>query len=102
MGDNLSDYQWEQSQRVKTTAELISEECSKIEEMLIEKNRAYGDSALTPIRVFSKADTLEQIKVRLDDKLSRLARGKEAGEDVILDLIGYLILYRVHQVKGKL
>ena len=33
--------------------------------------------------------------MRIDDKLSRLARGRAAGEDVTLDLIGYLILLRV-------
>jgi hypothetical protein len=63
--------------------------------MLIEKNHAYGDSALDPVRIFSKADPVEQIKVRIDDKLSRLARGAAAGEDVERDLIGYLVLLRV-------
>ena len=63
--------------------------------MMLEKNRAYGNSALAPVRIFSRATTEEQILVRLDDKLSRLARGASAGEDVILDLIGYLILLRI-------
>lgn len=59
------------------------------------KNAAYGDSALDPIRMFSSCDAGEQLRVRIDDKLSRLARGSAAGEDVILDLIGYLILLRI-------
>lgn len=63
-----------------------------IEEMLVSKNQAYGDSALNPVRVFSKASAEEQILVRIDDKLSRLARGKAAGEDVLGDLVGYLVL----------
>ena len=63
-----------------------------IEEMLVEKNAAYGDSALNPMRVFSKASAEEQILVRIDDKLSRLARGAAAGEDVLADLVGYLVL----------
>lgn len=63
--------------------------------MMLEKNRAYGNSALAPVRIFSRATTEEQILVRLDDKLSRLARGASAGEDVILDLLGYLILLRI-------
>ena len=33
--------------------------------------------------------------MRLDDKLSRIARGQAAGEDVTLDLIGYLVLLRL-------
>ena len=65
--------------------------------MLLEKNRQYGNSALKPVRIFSKADATEQILVHIDDKLSRLARGQAAGEDVVLDLIGYLILLRVAQ-----
>lgn len=41
---------------------------------------------------------VEQINVRIDDKLSRLARGNEyPGDDTELDLIGYLILKRVVQ-----
>jgi hypothetical protein len=74
----------------------ISQICDAICELLLEKNRKYGDSALNPIRVFSKASTLEQIKVRLDDKLSRLKNAQEdEDEDVTSDLIGYLILYKV-------
>lgn len=65
--------------------------------MLVQKNRAYGNSALEPLRLFSKATPMEQLLVRLDDKLSRLARGSDAGEDVVLDLLGYLILLRVAQ-----
>ena len=63
-----------------------------IEKMLVKKNQAYGDSALNPIRVFSKASAEEQILVRIDDKLSRLVRGHAAGEDVLGDLVGYLVL----------
>jgi hypothetical protein len=43
----------------------------------------------------ASADPIEQIKVRIDDKLSRLARGAAAGEDVERDLLGYLVLLRV-------
>lgn len=67
----------------------------EIAAMLIEKNRAYGNSALAPVRVFSRASTVEQILVRIDDKLSRLARGSDAGEDVEKDLLGYLVLLRI-------
>lgn len=74
----------------------ISQVCDGIKEMLLEKNRKYGDSALNPVRIFSKADAAEQIRVRIDDKLSRLQSGQvDEDEDVINDLIGYLILYKV-------
>ena len=78
-----------------TAADLIAAECDAIKAMLLAKNKAYGDSALNPLRVFASADTIEQIRVRIDDKLSRIKRGVAAGEDVILDLIGYLVLLRV-------
>lgn len=75
--------------------DAISEECDGIKRMLLAKNQAYGNSALDPVRIFSKASALEQIRVRIDDKLSRLSRGNEAGEDVVSDLLGYLVLLRV-------
>jgi len=76
--------------------ELIERECDSIKEMLLEKNRKYGNSALEPIRLFSKATAKEQILVRLDDKLSRLQNIQaDDTEDVIKDLIGYLILLRI-------
>lgn len=72
--------------------------CLRIWGMLDEKNRAYGNSALDPVRVFSKAPLGEQIRVRLDDKISRLARGQAAGEDVVQDLMGYLVLLKVSEL----
>jgi hypothetical protein len=74
---------------------LIAEECDALRDMLLEKNKAYGSSFSNPLRIFSKVDVGEMINVRLDDKLSRLARGSAAGEDVELDLMGYLVLKRV-------
>lgn len=78
-----------------TTAEQIIQTCDEIRDILVAKNKAYGDSAINPVRIFSQADTREQLLVRIDDKLSRIARGGEVGEDVVLDLIGYLVLLRV-------
>lgn len=81
---------------MSNTQQEIVEECNAIAEMLCEKNRKYGDSALNPVRVFSRCDALEQINVRLDDKLSRLRSGQgDDTEDAELDLIGYLILKRI-------
>ena len=76
----------------------ISGVCDDIKELLIHKNRKYGNSALKPCRVFSKASLVEQLLVRIDDKLNRIHKG--AGligedEDVIMDLIGYLVLLKL-------
>lgn len=80
----------------------IAQICDEIRELLLEKNRKYGDSALNPMRVFSKASTMEQLKVRLDDKLSRLRNAQDdEDEDVVSDLIGYLVLFKVAQMREK-
>ena len=76
----------------------ISGVCDDIKELLIHKNRKYGNSALKPCRVFSKSSPVEQLLVRIDDKLNRIMQG--AGllandEDVINDLIGYLVLLKI-------
>jgi hypothetical protein len=84
-----------------TSAEMIAAECDALKAMLLEKNAAYGDSALRPIRLMSKADSVEALRVRIDDKLSRLARGSNAGEDVVLDLLGYLVLLRIAERMAK-
>jgi len=84
----------------RTQADIVAE-CDALKEMLLEKNRAYGDSALDPVRIFSKADPVEQILVRIDDKLSRLKRGHAAGEDVERDLLGYLVLLRIARQRGS-
>lgn len=76
------------------TATEIVDTCNEVRDLLLRKNAAYGNSALDPVRVFSRADRLEQLRVRIDDKLSRLARGRGDDEDTELDLIGYLLLLR--------
>lgn len=74
---------------VRTTLE-------KVGDLLIEKNKAYGNSALDPVRIFSKSDATEQLRVRIDDKLSRFARGSEyPGDDTVTDLLGYLVLLKI-------
>lgn len=75
---------------------LIASKCDAIKAMLLAKNKAYGNSALDPVRIFSKANVREQILVRIDDKLSRIAKGNSVpGEDTIADLIGYLHLLQI-------
>ncbi len=81
---------------LSVSARMIAAECDRIKAFLIEKNLAYGNSALDPVRIFSSASTVEQLLVRIDDKLSRMEHGFEHGDDdTTLDLIGYLILLRI-------
>jgi len=87
---------------IDRTAVDIKVVCEEIQNLLIQKNAAYGDSALNPVRIMSKSEPMEQLKVRIDDKLSRLASKPDAfGEDVVLDLLGYLILLRIAQKRAN-
>lgn len=85
------------------TQKLISKECDGIKKILLQKNKEYGDSAISPVRIFSSINNIEQINVRIDDKLSRIKNkgGKLIKEDTVLDLIGYLILKRVAETKNR-
>lgn len=78
--------------------QIILDECNNIAHMLREKNAAYGNAVCNPIAIFSKTSPLEQIKIRIDDKLARIQRSdaNALGEDAVFDMIGYLILYRVY------
>lgn len=82
------------------SGQQIINTCVGIAHMLVEKNIAYGDSALSPVRIFSKSDPREQLHVRIDDKLSRLMKGTDyPGDNDIDDLIGYLVLLKIAKEK---
>ena len=69
----------------------------QLQDLLEEKNKAYGDSALNPIRLFSKAGAAKSLCVRIDEKLGRIKnRGvNEDTEDTLMDLMGYLVLLKI-------
>ena len=74
----------------------ISVACDEIKRLLLEKNVAYGNSALSPIQIFAKAGAQEGIANRIDDKLNRIKNNQSyVGDNDLDDLIGYLILYRI-------
>jgi hypothetical protein len=80
------------------TQSEITKVCDDVKELLLYKNKKYGDSALNPCRIFSKASAVEQLLVRIDDKLNRIQKGAgllDADEDTIMDLIGYLVLLKI-------
>lgn len=84
------------------TYQEICATLDEVRDLLSTKNRRYGDSALRPVRFFSKASPLEGIRVRIDDKLSRLVSGQQDDdEDIELDLIGYLVLLRIARRRAE-
>jgi len=70
----------------------------EIRDLLIAKNQKYGNSALEPLGVFSQLSAKEGLLVRIDDKLKRIKNGslERDDEDVVNDLIGYLILLKIN------
>ena len=78
--------------------EEVNKVLEEIQEMLIEKNAKYGNSALEPLGVFSQLSAKSGLLVRIDDKLKRIKNGSldNDDEDVVNDLIGYLVLLKIH------
>ena len=81
----------------------IQYECKSISDLLCKKNESYGDSACSPIQIFSKLEANDAICARIDDKLSRIANRGLNGEteDTLFDLIGYLILLKIARKEQK-
>lgn len=85
------------------TQEAIKIVCDSIKDMLVEKNRKYGDSAISPLNIFFRGSPADALRVRMDDKISRIANQQpDEDEDPYDDLIGYLILYKVQKLKQEL
>lgn len=81
-------------------AQQIAQQVLQICALLLKKNKAYGNSALDPLSVFTSGLTpTQRMGVRMDDKLSRLARGTADGEDPEIDLAGYIVLRRIAAAK---
>ena len=80
-----------------STKDNIKRKCQMLEDLLVRKNDAYGDSALDPLGVFSSASASSGIKIRLDDKLKRIANAGlvEDTEDTLIDIAGYIILLMI-------
>ena len=83
------------------TEDLIKKVGNSVIDLLIEKNRAYGDSATNPSNIFSKGSAVDSLCARLDDKLMRIKNKgiNDKTEDTVDDIIGYLILLKVAIIK---
>ncbi len=80
------------------TQECIAAVFDSLKTLVIEKNRRYGDAALTPKQIFSRLDAGEGLKVRIDDKISRIMNNSgEIRKNDVADLMGYLALLAVSQ-----
>lgn len=85
--ENVHDYTFENN---------VNDVLNSIKDMLLNKNRKYGNAALEPIGIFAKGNSSSLINVRIDDKLNRIKNQQEdEDEDAEMDLIGYLILKQI-------
>lgn len=80
-----------------TTVDKLSTVFDGMKALVLEKNRRYGDAAFHPLQVFSRLDSSEGIRIRLDDKLSRVANSETLRKNDCADLIGYLVLLCVSE-----
>ena len=83
-----------------TKTERIRGIAEDICDMLEEKNISYGDNIADPVNIFNDLPPEVALEVRIDDKISRIARGDDYGnEDTLKDLVGYLLrLIEVRQL----
>jgi len=82
--------------------DLINKECKRINDILLDKNKRYGNSSLEPFGLFKSVKRESKIEARIEDKLKRIQKFSSVDlkhfkdyYDAIDDLIGYLILYRI-------
>lgn len=87
---------WYTESDVKLTSQKICELTTSLSEMLQEKNKRYGNSALEPLEGI-KYTAEDGIKIRLVDKLKRVINSDDFRKNDIADIMGYLILLCINK-----
>ena len=79
------------------TQQKIKDILSGMTDLILYKNRKYGDSAISPKKIFYKGDSTNSILIRLDDKIGRVMSNTEEKPRVndVADIIGYCTLLLV-------
>lgn len=79
------------------TQQKIKDILSGMTNLLLYKNKKYGDSAINPKKIFYKGDSTNSILIRLDDKIGRVMSNTEEKPRVndVADIIGYCTLLLV-------
>jgi heat shock protein HspQ len=76
--------------------EEIRKKCDEIRDLLIEKNKSYGNSVFDKGVLFN-VDPMYAIQARINDKLNRIKNSNTyLSENDLMDVTGYLILLQVH------
>lgn len=88
---------------ITDTQNKIIEITDAMKDLLLYKNKKYGDSAVNPKRIFYKGDATNSILIRLDDKLSRIMANENAKPRIndVADIIGYCTLLLISMDVSK-
>lgn len=82
----------EQVKEEPSTSDKIKETLSAMIDLLLYKNKKYGDSALKPNNIFYKGSSTNSILIRLDDKIGRIKNNTGIASNDVCDIIGYCTL----------
>lgn len=76
---------------MNTSSWKIKKVTEALNELLQEKNKRYGNSALEPLEGI-KYTAEDGIKIRLVDKLKRVINSDDLRKNDVADIMGYLVL----------
>ena len=85
------------------TRNKINEIMEAMKDLLLYKNRLYGNSALNPKQIFYKGDAVNSILIRLDDKLGRIMANTDEKPRIndVAEIIGYCTLLLISMGADK-
>jgi len=73
----------------------IKQKCDEIRDLLLEKNKSYGNSVFNKGILF-EVEPMYAIQARINDKLNRIkSKNTYLSENDLMDLTGYFILLQV-------
>ncbi len=73
----------------------IKQKCDEIRDLLLEKNRSYGNAVFNKGVLFD-VEPMYAIQARINDKLNRIKnKNNYLSENDLLDITGYFILLQV-------
>lgn len=77
---------------INPTQDKIKTVCDELSYFLVEKNKNYGNSVISPLNIFSGKTEPLGLGVRIDDKLSRILNSTDLRKNDVCDLLGYLTI----------
>jgi uridine kinase len=73
----------------------IESVCKKFADFLKAKNHRYVESTTTSMHIFSKSDSSNTIRVKLDDKINKIINSDTLHKEDVISLTGHLIMLMI-------